>query len=223
VKILIAEDDPTSQTLLSKFLGAKGHEVVVASNGEEAIEQYAAANPDIVLLDVMMPKVDGWGVLENIRGKGDDTPVIMVSVKDTTEDKVKGLSAGVDDYITKPFDLLEVEARVEAVMRRFQSDESSFSHVGPLEIDDEKKEARIDGKVCDLSPKEYDLLRFLASKPGRVFSQDEILEEVWSGSTYAGSEDVKKYVYLLRNKLDKNHGQAQLIATVRGFGYKLNV
>ena len=223
MRILVAEDDLTSRTLLVKFLEAQGHEIIETQDGQEALDRYNESPPDIVILDVMMPKVDGWGVLREIKERGDETPVIMVTVKDTTEDKVRGLSAGVDDYITKPFDLREVEARIEAVMRRFQGPADSHLEIGPLEIDDEKKEVRIEGQVVDLSPKEYDLLRFLASKPGKVFSQEEILEEVWSSSTYAGAEDVKKYVYLLRNKLKKEHGQADLIATVRGFGYKLNV
>jgi len=225
LKILIAEDDATSRTLLAKFLEAQGHEIIETEDGEAALESFSEHEPEFVILDVMMPKVDGWGVLSTIRESDPDTPIIMVTVKDTTEDKVRGLTSGVDDYITKPFDLREVEARVEAVMRRKKSESSSTGHleIGPLQIDDEKKEVLIEDKVVDLSPKEYDLLRFLASKPGKVFSQEEILHEVWSDSAYAGAEDVKKYVYLLRNKLEKEHGQAKLIATVRGFGYKLNV
>ena len=225
LKILIAEDDAISRTLLTKYLEAHGHQVIATPDGKEALEQYLKDKPDLVLLDVMMPKVDGWGVLKEIRNRGGETPVIMVTVKDTTEDKVRGLSSGVDDYITKPFDLREVEARIEAVMRRYQgpTKTGALIELGSLEIDDEKKEVRIDGKMVDLSPKEYDLLKYLASKPGKVFSQDEILKEVWSDSTYAGAEDVKKYVYLLRNKLEKDHNKADLIATVRGFGYKLNI
>lgn len=221
MKILIAEDDPKSLALIKKYLAAKSHEVITAGNGQEALEKFSREKPDIVLLDVMMPKVDGWGVLEEIR-KTSHTPVIMVTVKDSTEDKVRGLSSGVDDYITKPFDLREVEARIDAVMRRYKST-SVHMEVGPLRIDDEKKEVTVDGRLIELSPKEYDLLLFLASKPGRVFSQDEILQNVWAGSTYAGAEDVKKYIYLLRNKIEKNPEDPQIVVTARGFGYKLNV
>lgn len=221
MKILIAEDDPKSLALLKKFLEAKSHKIIAASNGQEALERFSSEPPDIVLLDVMMPKVDGWGVLEEIR-KTSNTPVIMVTVKDSTEDKVRGFSSGVDDYITKPFDLREVEARIEAVMRRYKSPTAHLA-IGSLVIDDEKKEVTMGGRLIELSPKEYDLLLYLASKPGRVFSQEEILQNVWAGSTYAGAEDVKKYIYLLRNKIEKNPEEPEIISTVRGFGYKLNV
>lgn len=221
MKILIAEDDAKSLALIRKYLQAKSHVVIAARDGREALERFSQEHPDIVLLDVMMPKVDGWGVLEEIR-KTSNTPVIMVTVKDSTEDKVRGLSSGVDDYITKPFDLREVEARIEAVMRRYKSSVSQVE-IGSLRIDDEKKQVTIEGRPIELSPKEYDLLLFLASKPGRVFSQEEILQSVWAGSTYAGAEDVKKYIYLLRNKIEKNPEDPHIIVTVRGFGYKLNV
>ena len=222
MRILIAEDDPKSRALLAKFLEAKGHDVIPAQDGEEAIRLFQEKGPDLVLLDVMMPQVDGWGVLKAIREQG-DTPVIMVTVKDATEDKVHGLSLGADDYITKPFDLREVEARIEAVMRRVGDAEAPKRlEIGPIVIDDETKEVRVYGKRVDLSPKEYDLLRFLASKPGRVFSQEEILRNVWADSPYAGAEDVKKYVYLLRNKIERDTAHPELVVTVRGFGYKLN-
>jgi DNA-binding response OmpR family regulator len=221
MKILIAEDDPNSLALLVKFLEAKGHEIVTAADGRQAIERFSSEKPELVLLDVMMPKIDGFGVLEEIRQLG-DTPVIMVTVKDSTEDKVRGLSSGVDDYITKPFDLREVEARIEAVMRRYKGS-AARREIGPLIIDDEKKEVLVYGRPVELSPKEYELLSFLASKPGRVFSQEEILRNVWSERSYAGAEDVKKYIYLLRGKIESNPEDPQIIVTVRGFGYKLNV
>jgi DNA-binding response OmpR family regulator len=220
-RILIAEDDPKSRALLVKFLEAKGHEVIPAADGQEALEKYVEAQPDLVLLDVMMPKVDGWGVLKEVRAQG-EIPVILVTVKDATEDKVHGLSLGADDYITKPFDLREVEARIEAVMRRVQTSPPSRIEAGPITIDDETKEVTVHGKRVELSPKEYELLRFLASKPGRVFSHEEILRSVWAESPYAGAEDVKKYIYLLRNKIERNPEGPELIVTVRGFGYKLN-
>ena len=219
MKILIAEDDARSMALLTKYLESRGHAVLPAEDGQIALETLETEDPDLILLDVMMPRVDGWQVLEHVREMS-DTPVIMVTVKDATDDKVRGLSGGVDDYIIKPFDLQEVEARIEAVMRRYGT--PSHTDVGPLSIDDETKEVKLHGEPIELSPKEYDLLSYLASKPGRVFSQDEILGHVWSDSPYAGAEDVKKYVYLLRNKL-KERGAAELVKTVRGFGYKLNV
>lgn len=221
MKVLIAEDDPTSQRLLRKYLESQGYQVVVAGNGAEAIEAFKREPPDLVLLDVMMPKVDGWGVLNEIRvEQGSGTPVIMVTVKDSTEDKVRGLSAGVDDYVTKPFDLRELQARIEAVMRRYKTPQPQIQ-IGALEIDDEKKVVKVFGKVVELSPKEYDLLKLLASKPGKVFSHQEILKTIWSESEFASSEDVKKYVYLLRKAVERDPENPELIATVRGFGYKL--
>jgi DNA-binding response OmpR family regulator len=218
MRILIAEDDQNSLHLLRKFLEAKGYQIVTASNGQEALDRFHEHKPDIVLLDVMMPKLDGWTVLQKIRETA-TTPVIMVTAKDSTDDKVRGLSAGADDYIPKPFDLREVEVRVSAVMRRISK--SPFLAFGQLEIDDERKEVRLHGKHIELSPKEYDLLKLLTSKPGRVFSHREIIDAIWTDSQFASSEDVKKYIYLLRNKIEDDPDDPKFILTVRGFGYKL--
>lgn len=218
MRVLIAEDDPSSRELLRRFLESKGHEVLLAANGMEALERFEAGGADLILLDVMMPKLDGWAVLREIR-KGSQVPVIMVTVKDATEDKVRGLELGADDYVTKPFDLRELEARIAAVMRRVAP--GPLIEVGELSIDDEKKEVRLRGQPVELSPKEYELLRLLASRPGKVFSHREILEKIWAGSDFASSEDVKKYIYLLRNKLEQDPEEPRLILTVRGFGYKL--
>lgn len=219
MRILIAEDDATSLHLLRKFLEAKGHFVIAAMNGQEALDKFSKEKPELVLLDVMMPKLDGWMVLQKLRESGAKTPVIMVTAKDSTDDKVRGFSTGADDYITKPFDLREVEARIEAVMRRVS--QSPYMQLGTLHIDDERKEVRLGDKVIELSPKEYELLRLLASKPGKVFSHREIIDSIWKDNPYASSEDVKKYIYLLRNKLEEDVENPKLILTVRGFGYKL--
>ena len=218
MRILIAEDDPGGRELLRRFLESKGHEVIAAADGAEALERFTDQGADLLLLDVMMPGLDGWAVLEEIR-RGSSVPVIMVTVKDSTDDKVRGLQLGADDYITKPFDLRELEARIEAVTRR--SVPGPRIELGELLIDDERKEVRVHGELVELSPKEYDLLRLLASRPGKVFSHREILAEIWAGSSFASSEDVKKYVYLLRNKIEENPEEPKLILTVRGFGYKL--
>jgi DNA-binding response OmpR family regulator len=219
MRILIAEDDATSLHLLRKFLEAKGHFVIAAMNGQEALDKFSKEKPELVLLDVMMPKLDGWMVLQKVRESGAKTPVIMVTAKDSTDDKVRGFSTGADDYITKPFDLREVEARIEAVMRRVS--QSPYMQLGALQIDDERKEVRLGDRVIDLSPKEYELLRLLASKPGKVFSHREIIDAIWRDNPYASSEDVKKYIYLLRNKIEEDVENPKIILTVRGFGYKL--
>lgn len=219
-KILIAEDDANSRNMLKKFLEARNYQLVTAANGAEALELFTKEAPDLILLDVMMPKLDGWSVLQKIR-EISDAPVIMVTVKDSTDDKVKGFDLGVDDYIVKPFDLREVEARVEAVMRRYKTQITPVMKIGDLTIDDERKEVKIKDKLIELSPKEYELLKLLAGRPGKVFSHEEILKNIWVESSYATSEDVKKYIYLLRNKIEKDPDNPQTILTVRGFGYKL--
>lgn len=219
MRILIAEDDPNSLHLLKKYLESKGHQVIGALNGQEALEKCAEQKPEVLLLDVMMPKLDGWAVLQRLRESGAKTPVIMVTAKDSTDDKVRGFSTGADDYITKPFDLREVEARLAAVMRRVS--QSPYIQLGSLQIDDERKEVRLHGQTIELSPKEYDLLKLLASRPGKVFSHREIIEAIWQDNPYASSEDVKKYIYLLRNKIEKDVEDPKIILTVRGFGYKL--
>lgn len=220
MRLLIAEDDAGSRELLRRFLESRGHEVIAVANGAEVLEQFEAGGADLLLLDVMMPRLDGWAVLEEIRQRS-SVPVIMVTVKDSTEEKIKGLQLGADDYVTKPFDLRELEARIAAVMRRVAP--GPLIELGPLRIDDEKKEVRIQGRPVELSPKEYDLLRLLASRPGKVFSHREILGKIWTGSDFASSEDVKKYIYLLRNKIEEDPEQPKIILTSRGFGYKLAV
>jgi len=222
LKILIAEDDANSRNLLVKYLEAKDYKVTAAKDGAETLERFITDEPDLVLLDVMMPKLDGWTVLKRIR-EISTTPVIMVTVRDSTEDKVRGLTEGVDDYITKPFDLREVEARIEAVMRRYKAPLLPKLMVGDLLIDDEKKEVKLREKIIELSPKEYDLLKLLASRPGKVFSHREIIEAIWPDSSFASSEDVKKYIYFLRNKIEEDPENPKIIITVRGFGYKLAV
>lgn len=220
MKILVVEDDANSRQLLKKFLTAKQYEVVEAADGAEALKRFDEEQPALMLLDIMMPKLDGWAVLERVRERS-DVPVIMLTAKDATEDKVRGLSSGVDDYITKPFDLLEVVARVEAVLRRYQGEPPTVIKLKNIDIDDDQKSVKVRGKPMELSPKEYDLLKLLASRPGKVFSHQEVLDIIWSDSHYASSEDVKKYIYLLRNKIERDAESPEIVITVRGFGYKL--
>src|SRR5690606_28751117 len=201
MKILIAEVDPAARNLLAKYLTAKSFEVVAASSGSEALRATVAHDPDLVLLDINMPEMDGWDTLREIRAFS-AVPVIILTVRDSSSDKVRGLREGADDYVTKPFDLAEIEARIQAVARRSVAGRPKRVQVGPVSIDDEAKEVRLNGERIWLSPKEYDLLWLLASKPGRVFSNSEILETVWPERAGEGtSEDIKKYIYFLRVKL----------------------
>ncbi len=218
MKILIADDDRDSREILKTYLAAKGHQVALAADGMEALKRFTDESPDLVLLDIMMPKLDGWEVLHYIRTAG-RTPVLMITAKDATDDIVRALSAGADDYIVKPLKLREVEARIAAVMRRVHP--PTRWRVGELEIDDARKCVRLRGREIALSPKEYELVKLLASQPERVFSDEEILRHVWPEGGLASSTDVKRYIYLLRQKLEADPKIPKLILTVPGFGYKL--
>lgn len=218
MRILICEDDPDIQEILHSFLVAEGYEVSSVGTGEEALTLFSAEEPDLVLLDVLLPGKDGWDVLREIRRQS-DTPVIMLTALGRVSDKVKALSElAADDYITKAsFDLAEVKARIEAVMRRYQPHLAAAKVV----IDDVRKEVWIRGSAVFLTPKEYNLLELLASDPGRVFSTEEILAHLWQESVYASAQDVQKYIYLLRKKIEEDHTDPKLVLTARGFGYRM--
>jgi len=221
MKILVVDDDPDIVRLLKYFLEAKGRQVQTASTGAEALELFKREPPDLVILDVMLPGMDGWTVLHKIR-ESSQVPVLMLTGKDAPTDKAKGLLSGADDYIAKPFDLAELEARIVAVMRRYKpSARPALIRVGDLEIDDSVKHVKVKGRTVSLSPKEYELLKLLASEPGRVFSHQEIIAAVWQNKPFITSSDVTKYIYLLREKLEDDPENPRYILTVRGFGYKL--
>jgi DNA-binding response OmpR family regulator len=222
MKILVVEDDARSRDLLVKYLGAKGYEVSAAEDGSRALTAVVSVSPDLVLLDVNLPELDGWAVLDAVR-KFSRVPVIMVTVHDSAQDKVAGLDLGADDYVTKPFDLRELDARISAVMRRYQATVPQVIRTEELVIDDERKQVLVRGQGIGLSPKEYELLRLLASKPGRVYSTDEILAAVWPDRDAAAAEDVKKYVHMLRSKIERDPADPKIIVTVRGFGYRFGV
>lgn len=219
MKILVVEDDARSRNLLARYLGARGHHVTAVEDGRRALEAASADDPDLVLLDVNLPGLDGWGVLETLRTFS-SVPVIMVTVRDAPQDKVAGLNLGADDYITKPFDLREMDARIVAVMRRYRAAAPPVIRTGEVSIDDERKEVVVRGQQVQLSPKEFELLRLLATRPGRVFSTDEILAAVWPDRDAAAAEDVKKYVHMLRAKIERDPSDPRIIVTVRGFGYR---
>lgn len=222
-KILIVDDDPDILRLLKAFLGSRGYEVLTARDGPGALEVFAKERPDLTLLDVMLPGMDGWEVLRRIRESG-PTPVLMLTARDSKIDTIQGFTLGADDYITKPFDLVEVALRIEAVLRRAgaaPTREGPLIEAGPLVIDDKSKTVRVRGEVVSLSPKEYELLLLLASQRGRVFSDREIIDHLWPGSSFARPGDVQKYIYLLRKRIERDPQNPELILTVRGFGYKL--
>ena len=226
--ILVCEDDARIVGLLQEALRRSGYRVKTAGTKEEAKSLLEKWDPDLILLDIILPESNeaGWDLLKWIRDKG-SVPVILVSALSRADDRVRGLRAGADDFISKPFHLEEVLARVEAVLRRSQPD-TAMSGLA-LKIDDLRKQVSIKGRTISLSPKEYQLLKLLASSPGRVFTSDEILYELWQpseesdGKNYADGQDVQKYVYLLRKKLEIDPKEPELVVTVRGFGYRLGV
>lgn len=225
--ILICEDDRRIAKLLERELLKNEYRVKLAGTMEEAKSLFTKWSPDLVLVDVILPESSeaGWYLLKWIRDRG-TVPVILVSALSRSDDRVRGLRAGADDFVSKPYSTQEVAARVEAVLRRTQPPELAISGL-ELVIDDLRKQVSIDGRTISLSPKEYTLLKLLASSPGRVFTASQILEELWppkagtDAKTYANAQDVQKYVYLLRKKLEKNPQKPTRVITVRGFGYRL--
>ena len=221
MKVLIVEDESEVVELLSAYFETKGYQVFTAEDGVHALERFQDCAPDLIILDIVLPRLDGWKVLEAVRARS-KIPVIMLTALNHTDDVVKGLSLGADDYLGKPFQVRELDARMQAVLRRVSEQvQSAMVRVGPIEIDDRAKSVRLNGKPVSLSPKEYELLKLLASDVGRVFSTDEILHHLWSDSGRATAADVKQYVHLVRNKIEGDRRDPQRIKTVKGFGYKL--
>jgi DNA-binding response OmpR family regulator len=221
LNILVIEDDADAREILKMHLEGQGATVTFAEDGMAGIKEFNSQTPDLVLLDLMLPKLDGWEVLSLI--KPHEVPIIAITAKDSTDDVVRGLTEGFDDYITKPFRLREVSARIDAVLRRARSSISDSVQVGDLFIDDQKKQVTIDGELIHLAPKEYSLLKTLADQPGRVFSEQELIAAVWPEGGLATSSDVKRYVYLLRQKVEVDPQSPKYVHTVRGFGYKLEI
>ena len=225
VSVLIVEDDRNIAELLQMYLEKEGYAVTVAADGGQGLAKFRAIKPDLVLLDVMMPGVDGWGVLRAIR-QDSQTPVIMLTAKGETTDKVSGLKQGADDYITKPFEMKEVLARIEAVLRRAAGDGDKEKPrrlvFDKLIIDLDSFELIVDGKRVETPPKEMELLYHLASTPNRVYTRNQLLDEVWGFDYFGDSRTVDVHVKRLREKLEGVSDQWSL-KTVWGVGYKFEV
>ena len=222
MKVLVVEDDADISSVLTFYFEAKGHEVVIARDGLQALELFTCQDLDLMLLDVMLPKLDGWAVLEAVRASC-SLPVILLTALGSTDDIVKGLSLGADDYLRKPFEIRELEARIHSVTRRLeQVQDSAVIECAKIRIDDRAKVVTVDAEQVTLTPKEYELLKLLAGEPGRVFTNEEIIDCLWDGGR-ATSTDVKQYIYHLRNKIERDPQSPQLIQNVKGFGYKLCV
>ncbi len=221
LKVLVVGDEPNIRDLLSASLRFQGHQVLTAANGNEAINKIVDNQPDIVLLDVMLPDISGFGVTKKIRSLGIEVPILFLTARDDTEDKVTGLTVGGDDYVTKPFSLDEIIARISAIMRRTGKDQTqSQIVVGELTINEEAHEVTVSGKPVELSPTEYQLLRYLATNPNRVLTKAQILDHVWEYDFNGEMGIVESYVSYLRKKLDPI-SKEPLIVTKRGVGYML--
>ena len=221
-KILVVDDEKNICELLRLYLVKEGFEVLIAYNGKDAVDIANEQNPSLVLLDIMMPGMDGWEVCKRIREQS-QVPVIMLTAKGETFDKVMGLELGADDYIVKPFDTKEVVARIKAVLRRYHSDEDDGEvRYDKLSVNITRYELRVDGKVIDTPPKELELLYHLAKNPNRVFTRDQLLDEVWGFEYFGDSRTVDVHVKRLREKLEGVSDQWSL-KTVWGVGYKFEV
>ena len=225
ISVLVVEDDKNIRDLLQMYLEKEGYAVTTAGDGGEALKKFRAIHPDLVLLDVMMPVMDGWAVCKTIRGES-QTPVIMLTAKSETDDKVAGLKSGADDYITKPFEMREVLARIEAVLRRSGGAVSEPPArrlvFDKLVIDMDSFSLTVAGKKVDAPPKEMELLFYLASSPNRVYTRNQLLDEVWGFDYFGDSRTVDVHIKRLREKLE-GVSKKWCLKTVWGVGYKFEV
>jgi len=223
-KVLVIEDDGNIAELLRLYLEKDGFEVTCAADGGAGITAFRSVQPDLVLLDIMLPVMDGWSVLRTLRAES-KTPVIMLTAKSETTDKISGLDMGADDYVTKPFEIKELLARIHAVLRRTEApEEKNVSRLAfdKLVIDLESYELIVDGKRVDTPPKEMELLFHLASSPNRVFTRNQLLDEVWGFDYFGDSRTVDVHVKRLREKLE-GVSDKWSVKTVWGVGYKFEL
>ncbi|WP_420114387.1 response regulator transcription factor [Pseudactinotalea sp.] len=224
-RLLVVDDEPNIRELLAASLRFAGFEVDTAADGQQAVKKALESTPDLVVLDVMLPDLDGFTVTRRLREQGKHMPVVFLTARDDTTDKIAGLTVGGDDYVTKPFSLDEVIARIRAVLRRAKTTaamaEDSLLRVGDLEMDEDAHEVRRSGESIDLSPTEFTLLRYLMLNSGRVLSKSQILDHVWAYNWGGDGAIVESYISYLRRKVDAPFDGEPLIHTKRGVGYML--
>ena len=223
-RILVVDDEPSIVDVLTYNLTKAGYQTLIARDGEQAVKLARAEHPDLVILDLMLPGIDGLEVCRAIR-KENDLPIIMLTAKDEEIDRVVGLEMGADDYVVKPFSVRELMARVKTVLRRTQSkptDATSILQVGDLRLDVERRQATWCGTPFDLTAIQFELLRVLMQNPGRVFSREELLNQVWGYDYYGDTRAVDSTIKRLRARLREASANPDLIATVRDAGYKLD-
>lgn len=221
-KILVVDDDEKITSLLRRSLTFEGYDVLTAQDGRAGLQTMLETEPDLVVLDVMMPNLDGWEVCERIRKSGSKVPILMLTAKDEVKDRVKGLDLGADDYLVKPFALEELLARVRALLRRTEDsmEHSTVLSFEDLRLDIDTREVFRGGRRIDLTTREFDLLHLFMANPRKVLSKEMIMDRIW-GFDYSGESNVLEvYIAMLRQKLEEQ-GEKRLIHTVRGAGYVL--
>ncbi|WP_127582848.1 response regulator transcription factor [Paenibacillus koleovorans] len=230
-RILVIEDEPTLARLLSYNLSQEGYETKVVDHGGEGLQAANQQAFDLIILDIMLPGLNGFEILQKLRQKGNKTPIIILTARNAEEEVVQGLKSGADDYITKPFGVAELLARVSAVMRRTQADDTAYVEeastdkvirVGDLKIYPEKYEVNLNGQSIPLRPKEFEVLLYLVQRPGVVITRDDLMNIVWGFDYVGGQRTVDVHVSSLRKKLEMNQESVQ-IDSIRGLGYKLVV
>jgi len=224
--VLIVDDEKNIVDILSFNLKREGFEVITAYDGEAALEQYKKHRPSLILLDVMLPLIHGFDVCRKVRETDKQTPIIMLTAREEETDKVLGLDLGADDYITKPFSLRELQARIKANIRRMdvqeqedRENEDNAKHASSLTIDTERFDAFINGRATELTQREFELISFLAASPGKVFSREELLNKVWLYEYYGDLRAVDVAVRRLREKIEEDPSQPRYVMTKRGVGY----
>lgn len=223
LKVLVIDDEPPITELLSMSFNFEGYEIAVANSGREGLEKARTFRPDLIVLDIMMPDLDGYQVLRRLREEGNSTPVLFLTARDAVEDRVSGLTAGADDYLPKPFSLAELSARAGAILRRAGNSPERQSRLvfGDLTLDEDTHEVRRADEEIDLTATEFKLLRFLMINANKVVSKAQILDHVWEYDFGGDANIVETYISYLRKKIDSSH--PPLIKTIRGVGYSLRL
>ena len=221
--ILLVDDDQTTLRFIQEYLEQEGFHILSAENGSDALRLFFEGRPALVVLDVMMPGMDGWEVCARIREMS-DVPIVMLTAKISERDKLRGFRLGVDDYVTKPFSLAELTARIRAIIGRtpaHEQGEESFLAAGDLQIDLRKREAIKNGTNLDLTPTEFRLLCALAQRAGQAIPREELIEEIWGAERKGGGSALRRYIWFLRSKIEEDPQSPKRLITVRGFGYRL--
>ncbi len=223
-KILLVDDDPTLLHFLTDYLTSSGFQVIATNNGQEALRAAYREHPDLGVLDVMMPVMDGWEVSARLREMS-DLPIILLTAKSSEEDKLRGFQLGVDDYITKPFSFAELTARIQAVLTRTRKpspkNDQNLLFFGNCVMDLDRREVRRNHEIIALTPTEFRLMEFLVRNKGKAVSEQELNEQIWGTFQASESSAVRRYIWLLRQKFENDPSNPHLIRTVRGYGYRL--